>query len=982
MTMSRRRMHHVATLACLLCLAAVTVSRPVSAQSGVRLRPATTGRAPIVTRAAGTARSGAIGTRRATPEVVAPPVDIVTQPQIVRAAPKAFQVVNVAVPAEMPPGDRIEYVVMPSGGASLLGRRAGVITSATATRAVTLTLGVPAGARAGLQRAASVIFFAAGSPTVEVPVTLDVSASRRIELTLDETLLAGRAGERVTLRYRLINLGNAADTVTVRAAVPQGWRADGGDGVTALVPGAVVQRSIAIWLPRDMGGGSLPVRLTAYSRAVALASAEALVELVGGGAMRAVAGGGPVLRVGASAARGPWDGTPVGAVYALTGHVTEKVQVAALAVTAPTPGSASQMALARSGLAQVPASLAVWTSTWRAAVGPVGGSLTDLTGTSVGGQGVSLMITKPRWGASVIGTRPVDGAVRYGTTSLAGQVSSRVHDVRLIGSVSSLRETLGPIGSPRTLDAVSAGVELGSLLDRRVATELAYRRFDGGSGLGASANASVRGARGMIDVRATHAAGGSQAFARGTNELSLQATRQLSKIVGISGSAWRLGDDAAGSRSMQSGGWSVNANAQMASALALSVGARAFQYTTRSAAGAFGSGDQSVYAALQSRHGAFSATLDGTFGIRSRSVDIVDAGAAPIVDRAPAARYAASFSASGRPGVVTLTGAMSQNAVTQGYPPLQLEFGASIDQVPLLTTRAVRLVAGASAMRVTSYVTPGQWIATTRGTLGAELPLGLTINLDAERNPLYFVNTLTPAQAREWTYVARIERSMALRAFGSRKRAAGVVFVDSDGDGQLSTAESGVAGVVVRRGDASVVTDRTGRYSFVGASNDAPTVDVRSLPLGLVARSARAAVGGGDVALTALAAVDALLRVDADDSLRVSEGDLAAAIVTATDANGRVWVARMVSPGVVRFDALPPGRYRTAVDFSQARQPLAVKGVAPSFTVGEGYSPAVQIIVHPRPLRFQGSRPGTPAAVGGQAGESQAPATRIQEQHR
>ncbi len=977
--MTRRQTRCVARAVCLLAATLSLVPRQAAAQSRSTLRPLAAGRVSVTPRAAAAALPTPPVLRRSAPEAGPPPVDIVTRPQVVRAAPKAFQVVSVAVPEELVAAGQIDYVVMPLGGTPVLGRRSGVIAAGGATRAISLTLGVPGNARAGMLRAASVIFFAAAAPTVEVPVVLDVSASRRVELTLEESLLAGRSGERITLRYRLINLGNAMDTITVRAGLPQGWRAEGGDGVTALAPGAVVQRTLSILLPRDMGGGSLPVRLTAYSHARALASVELLVELMGGSAMREVAGGGAVLRVGASAARGPWEGTPLGAIYQLNGHVTESIQVSALAVTAPTPGSASQMALARTGLAQVPASLAAWTSTWRAAAGPVGGTLTDLTGTSVGGQGLSFQITKPRWGANLIGTRPVSGPVRYGTTSLAGQVSARLGEARVIGSASSLRETLGPIGAPRTLDAVSAGLEMGSLLDRRVATELAYRRFDGGSGLGASASASVRGARGMFDVRAAHAAGGSQAFARGTNELSLQASRQLSRVVGVNASAWRLGDEAAASRSVQSSGWSLGATAQMASALSVNVGARAFDYTTRSLSGAFGSGDQSVYGAVQSKVGPFSASVDGTYGIRTRSVTVGDGSAAPIVDRAPASRYGSSMSASSRAGVLSVTGAVSQMVVTLGYPPRQYEMGASLEQVPLLTTRAVRLIAGAAATRVTSFVTPGAWITTTRGTLGAELPLGVAVSLDAERNPLYFVNTLTPAQARQWTYVARIERSMALRGLGGRRHASGVIFTDTDGDGARSASEQGLAGIVVRRGGASVVTDRNGRYRFDGASADVPTVDVRSLPLGMIAKVTRAGATGGDLAITALAAVDAILRVDAEDSLRVTVSDLAAAIVSATDTSGRVWVARVLSPGVVRFDALPPGRYRTAVDFSQAREPLAVKGTAPSFTVREGDAPSVQIVVHPRPLRFPSARPAGPSSVGAQAGEPQAPAPKIQE---
>ncbi|GLC27062.1 NEW3 domain-containing protein [Roseisolibacter agri] len=891
---------------------------------------------------------------------------------VVRAAPRGFHVVTIPLPAQFGADRRAEYVVLPTGVAPILGRHAGALAPGAGARTVSLTVGVPTDVRAGLVPAGSVVFSTPGLPDVEVPIALDVAPRRRVELAVTEALRAVRAGDRFSMRYQLVNLGNAADTLAVRVQLPQGWRAEGGDGVTAIAPGAAVTRTLHVAVPRDVGRGNVTLRLTALARGVAVASTDAAVELLGADGSSSGAAG-STIRVGATSVRGPWTGTPVGLSYAMDGHLTDAIQLSARAVTAPDPASAAGMALARTGLVDVTPSVALWTPAWRLAAGPVGGTLTDLTGTAVGGRGASLLVTRPGWGMSLLATRPGTGATAFGTDALFGQASRQVGRLRVSTSVSSLRESLGPLGDPRRLDAVSAGVQLGSFLDRMLVSELGYRRFDGGAGLGASTNVVLRGERGTLDVRATHAAGGSQAFARGTDEIAASASRRVASWLSVDGSAWRLDDGGASARALRTDGWTVGASTRLASLASLHVGARSSAYESEAPAGRFGSGDRSLFGSVQAGGGALGASVDGAFGVRTRTMAGADATA--FVDRALTSRVSGTVHLSGVAGTLAGTGAVTDNGAGSGFPARQIEYGLRADQVPLLAVSGVRLLTGGAATRSTSFVTPGAWLTTLSGTLGIELPLGVQLDVEAERNPLYFASALGASAAPGWIWSLRVERALRLPRFGRSGTVEGHVFADTDGDGRRGRSERGVEGIVVRRGRETVVTGRDGRYRFVGPSSDVAAIDVRSLPLGWVAAGgAGGAEGrGGDMAVVALAAIDVLLRADDADSTRVSREDLERSIVTARDSAGRTWVARAVSPGLARFDALPPGRYVTSVDFSQAREPLRVASAMPSFVVGTGNVPPLQLLVRPRPLRLQvARRPASDSAAAAvRAAESQ-----------
>lgn len=881
---------------------------------------------------------------------------------VVRAAPRGYHVVNVPVPAELI-DQTARYTVEPSGVVPILGKLSGTLVIGARERAVTLTVGVPSDARAGASSVGSVVFSAARGPAVEVPITLEVAPTRRVELSINESLRGVRPGERFPISYQLLNLGNASDTITVRMGVPTGWRVEGGDGMTALAPGVAVTRTIHVTAPRDVNRGSLSMRLTAYAQGRAVASADAVVELVGADGRAASVAEGTTLRVGATGVRGVSDGTPVGLSYSLDGNVTETIKVSARATSMPNGGTTEGMALSRFGVSQTPPSLTLSAPTWRFSAGAVGGQLTDLTGTAAGGEGASFALERSQWGASVVAARPNDGAIRYGTDVLFGQLSRKVGSARFTTSVSSLREALGPTGVTRSLDAISGGLSFGSSFERRLSSELAYRKFDAGAGLGAATSVSLRDDRGSIEARVAHSAGGSQAFARATNEFTASANRQLTSWATINASGWQLGGAVASARSLRTNGWTIAGNARVSSTTSLTLGARRSGYSSEAAGGSFGSADQAAFGAVQLHAGSVGAAFDATLGARSRTMQGTDAA---ITDRTLISRYASTLNYSASVGTLGLTGAIADNGVGAGYPGRQVEYGAQADGIPLVSIGRARVVAGGSAQRTTSFVTPGSWITTIRGGVGAQLPFGMSVALDAEKNPLYFVGTYGagPGPAARWVYALRVERALRLPQFGKAGGVDGRVFSDVNGDGRYSAAEPGLAGIVVRRGGEMVVTGRDGKYRFIGTSHDAVTVDVRSLPIGWITPHAEA-MATGDIPVVSVSAVDIRLWNDAADSTRVTEADLAKTIVVARDTTGRVWVARMLPNGVARFDALPPGRYTTSIDFSQAKEPLRVAQAMPSFSTGVGPVAPMPLQVIPRPLRFQvGRKPAADSTHG------------------
>ena len=168
--------------------------------------------------AGGETRLSAIPVARGEDVVIAPAV-------IARGLPRTIQVVEVPVPREFALSRSVSYVVDPDGLSPLLSRRTGTIGEGDKpgkVRSVLLTFSVPKRARAGLLPVARVRFLVPGMTPIEVPVQVAVEVNQSIEITIGEGLRGVRPGDRFTLSYRVMNLGNSPETVMISAVVPPG----------------------------------------------------------------------------------------------------------------------------------------------------------------------------------------------------------------------------------------------------------------------------------------------------------------------------------------------------------------------------------------------------------------------------------------------------------------------------------------------------------------------------------------------------------------------------------------------------------------------------------------------------------------------------------------------------------------------------------------------------------------------------------------
>ena len=174
----------------------------------------------------------------------------------------------------------------------------------------------------------------------------------------------------------------------------------------------------------------------------------------------------------------------------------------------------------------------------------------------------------------------------------------------------------------------------------------------------------------------------------------------------------------------------------------------------------------------------------------------------------------------------------------------------------------------------------------------------------------------------------RLERGFTLGWAARHAMTRGSVFEDRNGNGVRDSDEPGLAGVMVRRGTESAVTDNEGRFAFVGTDRIPTEVDATSLPQGVVAPLVRPGEGNQALALGVVptGAIEVHLVPQADELGRRPESALKTIGVIARDSHGAEWYLRADSLGVVRFDALPPDRYTFSADFAGTTERLRQLG--------------------------------------------------------
>src|SRR4029453_6951029 len=184
--------------------------------------------------------------------------------RVVGGAPRTYQIVSVAVPAEVPTGRHVNYVIEPTGRVPILGARAGTIDPVQ-QRAVLVTVGTPANMLAGRVTVASVVFTSDDIAPIRVPIELLVPVRRSIELRSVRPRIGATPGRTVTIPFDVTKSAHADDKLAIAAEGPDEW----GMGVsrsTALVlhPGETQPRELRVTTPTRAGLGeaSITVRVT------------------------------------------------------------------------------------------------------------------------------------------------------------------------------------------------------------------------------------------------------------------------------------------------------------------------------------------------------------------------------------------------------------------------------------------------------------------------------------------------------------------------------------------------------------------------------------------------------------------------------------------------------------------------------------------------------------------------------------------------
>jgi len=806
-----------------------------------------------------------------------------------------------------------------------------------------------------------------------------VTRRRSVTLKVSERTLAVTSGDAATIAYRITNDGNAPDTVSLAVVPPPGWRG-GATRPVILAAGASDSTSARIVTPPTGFSGLAVVRLAATSRADTLAHANATIEVDRDGGT----GAGAALTLGVSTARTP-NGL-AGTAYALRmqGPLADGVSInATMAKTVS--ASPSALGLSRSAYYPMPPSVTLQSAAWRLGLGLTSVTLPDLAGSWVTGNGASLEVTHPRWSARVLAARPYVPAFTFGAARRdlgRGEFAavSAQGEAGIVSAGATYAHLLDNQFQLRQLDAVDGNVALSLPSGVRFTSEAAARRYAGGSGLGWRTELRRDGMDGSFDLSVGRTPGGANAFARSGDELRASASRSFGRVLSFSGNFWRMRDSSAGWTSLESSGLSVGPSVRLGRSAQLSLDLDRFNSTAAGTVGSLKNGESTVRGSLSVRVAGISAAVRASAGTIQRGIGF--AGAPSTGRNASHTQVDADVNVGGALGQLSLTGSVQRNGLGSGLPTESRAFGARVSDVPL--------VPGSDAVLAHATVERSMWSGaqslppTVRIGADIRLPLGFTLVLDAERNP--FFSSLPGATG--WTTGMRLERTGWLPRLDLGGDHA-VVYHDLNGNGKRDRGEPGVAGVILRSGSLSAVTNADGVARLAGGTAwDMASVDVRSIPVGLVAPPQRAGAAALPISigLITVVTVDVHFIPAPGSDGRIATSDFERITAFAVDTAGHSWAARPRDRGWQSFDALPPGHYRVQLDLSGASQPLFASSALPEFDVVSGTpSHAVVIPLRTRELRLRvftgaviaantappGGAPAVPA-TGGRAGPAAA----------
>ncbi len=854
-------------------------------------------------------------------------------------APRSYQVVSIPVPDALASVMKLDVEVVPRGEFVVLGPRTRSLALASRRR-IGVTIGIPASALAGRLIAAEVRFSSPASATVIVPVEIDVSLVRQILLRVGSGPINAQAGNDVIIPFEIVNSGNAKEMVKPELSLPSGWASrDLHQGDIAIQPGETAKRRVRLKIPPLSSTGSSFVRVDLRSGQETLGSETMTVEVFNSSSIGREAG--PLLTSAISHARDENGRMNRAFTLAVVGALYDSVRVDARMSQGSALGGAASNAFARLGTFQSSASVLLSAPSGQLGLGNTGASFSDLTGLYPYGQGALLRLQHPEWslmGLGALSMAPVGSTDRKPLVGLRAE--RRFGDAALSTSVSHLADA----GlSPRRLDAFGVGAAVPAMFGSTLKAEVAERRFQDGSGFGWSSELVRTAGKRNEQLRITHAPGGSDAFARATNELVATLSERLSSRATVSASGWRTTDATSVFSGLKSNGYSLRPQYAIHARTTVAIEMRSYEFdatsrqTASNAGGGFGTREQQVGISLGTYLREYYLNSSAYLGNQTRTVSPI--GQSMLTDRTPRNYWMTNAGWSGAGGVLELQTRIEQTRDRGGFVNQQSMFGVRGEQVVLPWFGGIR--GEGELQRVNGF--GREKSAVVRAGMAIPLVNGFALKLDVERNSIFHsLSGHVP-----WILGARFEHTLTvpmLRTPGT----SGYVYEDLNGNQHHDQGEPGVPGAIVRRGAETAVADASGKYRVSGDAGQPVMIDEASLPDGWTASGA----GRGDLSVWLSTSAEVELIVAPRSGISVVLVDLSKAHVIARDSAGREWAAIMTGPTTATFQSLPVGTYTLEFDLSELSEPLVPRAPVPTLIVTGKDSKSITVTLDPRPIRM------------------------------
>ncbi len=868
-------------------------------------------------------------------------IEIALSSVTVSGAPRSYQVVSIPVPDAMSQLSDVQLVIVPRGEFVVLGPRSRDLNPRAQHKTrMPVTIGIPASALAGRTIAAEARFSALGAPTLVVPIEVDVSLVRKILLRQSNASLNAQAGSDVTLPLEIVNAGNAVENIRADLDLPSGWATrDVHQGAISLSPGETTRRRIRLKVPSLSSTGSSFVHVILLGGRDTLAAETMTVEVFNSSTIGAQSG--PLITSAVSQAVDENGRANRLLTLSASGALFDSVHVEARMSQGTVLGGAASNAFAHLGSYQSSASVNLTSPSGELSLGNTGTSFSDVTGLYPYGQGALLHLEHPAWSFLGFGAVSMSQPAFPQRKPMLGLRVERQVGVAQINATATHLQDNGP--SPRKLDALGVGAAVPVFLGSTLKAEVAERQFAGADALGWSSELERIAGEGNEQLRVTHAPGGSDAFARATDEVIANVTEKILSRGLVSASAWRTADQTSVFSGLKSNGLSLRPQLTVPGGSTVAIEARTYEFdaTSRSTAagqgGGFGSKEQQLGISLSTYLHQYYLNTSAFLGNMTRTVSPL--GLASVTDRTPRNYWTTTAGWTGTGGVLELQMRIEQTRDRGGFVNQQSLFGARAEQVVIPWFGGVR--AEGELQRVNGFGNEKSSIM--RAGLAVPVTSGFAIKLDVERNSIFH----STSGKVPWVWGLRLEHALVvpmLRTPGT----AGYVYEDLNGNQRRDDGEPGVAGAIVRRGSESAVADANGKYRVGGDSRQPITIDEASLPDGWSASTA----ARGDLGVTLSTSAEVELVVAPRSGIAAVQVDLSKARVIARDSAGREWIAVMTGPTTATFQSLPIGTYKLDFDLSDLSEPLLPRTPVPALIIAGKESRSITVTLDPRPIRM------------------------------